>query len=155
MRVEVPSAMTPPRMIPFDTVWRIKLVSMKEPLPAPKFYMPKSDELTKTASGLQYRVIKRQEKGDSPRIGESVTVHYAGWLTDGTSFDSSYSRSEPARFKLGQVIPGWNEGLQMMKPGEVFLFVIPGKLAYGARGAPGIPPDATLVFQVELLRVGS
>ena len=116
--------------------------------------MPKQEELTKTASGLQYRVIKGEGKGDSPTVGQRVTVHYVGWLTDGKMFDSSYSRSEPASFELGRVIPGWNEGLQLMKPGNTYLFVIPGKLAYGARGAPGIPPDATLVFHVELLKVG-
>jgi len=98
MRIEVPSALTPPRMIPFDTIWRIKLVSMKQPLPTPKFFMPKPEELTKTASGLQYRVIKGEGKGDSPKVGQLVTVHYVGWLTDGKMFDSSYSRSESASF---------------------------------------------------------
>jgi FKBP-type peptidyl-prolyl cis-trans isomerase len=141
-------------MIPFDTVWKIKLVKMKEPLPAPKFYMPKPEELTKTPSGLHYRVVKGGGKGSAPRIGQDVTVHYSGWLTDGKPFDSSYSRNQPATFQLGRVIPGWNEALQLMKAGDIFLLVIPGKLAYGARGAPGIPPDATLVFHVELLKIG-
>jgi FKBP-type peptidyl-prolyl cis-trans isomerase len=154
MRIEVPSNMTPPRMIPFDTVWKIKLVNMKAPLPAPKFYMPKAEELSKTPSGLQYRVVKRAGKGPSPRAGQRVTVHYAGWLTDGKQFDSSYSRNQPATFDIGKVIPGWTEALQLMKAGDTFLLVIPGKLAYGARGAPGIPPDATLVFHVELLKIG-
>ena len=154
MRVEVPDTQTAPRMIPFKTIWRLKLVSMKRPLPLPGFQLPKDEELTKTASGLKYKVLERGDgKGASPKMGQSVTVHYAGWLTDGTAFDSSYSRSTPMTFPLGTVIEGWNEGLQLMKPGDTYLFVIPGNLAYGARGTPDgtIPPDATLVFHVKLL----
>jgi FKBP-type peptidyl-prolyl cis-trans isomerase FkpA len=83
-----------------------------------------------------------------------VTVHYAGTLTDGTEFDSSYKRGKPATFPLNRVIPGWTEGLQLMKEGSKFRFTIPPDLGYGARGVPGtIPPNSTLVFEVELISV--
>lgn len=154
MRIEVPSKMTTPKMIPFDTIWKINLISQRKPLPEPKFYMPKPAELTRTSSGLQYRIVKGEGRGVSPKMGQMVSVHYVGWMPEGKKFDSSYGRSQPASFELGKVIPGWNEGLQLMKPGQTFLFVIPSKLAYGERGAPGIAPNSTLVFHVELLKVG-
>jgi FK506-binding protein 4/5 len=136
------------------TVWLLELESVVTPLPAPTFAMPEEKDLTTTASGLKYKVVKPGE-GEAPRMFQSVTVHYAGWLTDGTPFDSSFDAGEPATFRLGQVIAGWNEGLALMKPGAVFQFVIPPQLAYGKEGAGGpIGPDATLVFHVELLKVG-
>jgi FKBP-type peptidyl-prolyl cis-trans isomerase len=156
MRVEVPDTMTPPRMLRFKTVWRLKLLRMQKPLPVPTFRLPKAEELTKTKSGLQYKVLARGDgKGQSPRAGTTVEVHYSGWLTDGKPFDSSYEKGVPATFRVGEVIPGWNEGLKLMKPGDTFLFVIPGPLGYGARGTPDgtIGPDATLVFQVKLLGI--
>ena len=98
-------------------------------------------------------VFSHQGITASPKMYESVKVHYAGWLTDGTPFDDSFSRGVPFEARLGQVIPGWNEGLQLMKPGDAYWFVIPGDLAYGQRGsASKIGPDATLVFYVELLK---
>jgi len=104
-----------------------------------------------TASGLRYLVLKRGS-GGSPAFGANVTVHYKGELLDGTVFDSSYQRGSPARFRIGQVIPGWNEALVGMKKGEKRLLIIPPELAYGERGYPGvIPPNAFLVFEVELL----
>lgn len=106
-----------------------------------------------TASGIQYSVEK-QGTGPRPRASDRVRVHYRGTLLDGTEFDSSYSRGEPAVFGLGQVIAGWTEGLQLMPIGGKYRFWIPGELAYGTRGSPpNIPPNATLVFDVELLDI--
>jgi FKBP-type peptidyl-prolyl cis-trans isomerase len=95
--------------------------------------------------------------GVAPQKGEAVTVHYTGWLTDGTKFDSSRDRDEPFTFVLGakQVIGGWDLGVATMKVGDKVKLTIPSHLAYGARGFPGvIPPNATLVFEVELLGIG-
>ena len=106
-----------------------------------------------TDSGLQYQILQAGD-GDVAKAGKLVKVHYTGWLTDGTKFDSSVDRGEPLEFKLGakQVIAGWDEGVTGMKVGEKRRLVIPSKLAYGKRGAGGvIPPDATLVFEVELV----
>jgi FKBP-type peptidyl-prolyl cis-trans isomerase len=104
-----------------------------------------------TASGLQYRVIDEGE-GPSPKAGDSVTVHYRGTLVDGTEFDSSYQRGKPATFPLTGVIPGWTEALQLMKKGSKWVLFIPSDLAYGERGAGNrIPPNSTLIFEVELL----
>jgi len=108
-----------------------------------------------TMSGLKYEVLKLGT-GKQPGPTDRVTVHYAGWFTDGTAFDSSYKRGTPASFRLDGVIKGWTEGLQLMHEGAIYRFEIPGNLAYGSRGRPGsgIPPNATLIFQVELLKVG-
>lgn len=107
-----------------------------------------------TGSGLQYMVI-RQGSGARPMPDDRVRVHYHGTLLDGTVFDSSYDRGEPAEFGLRQVIPGWTEGVALMPVGAKYRFWIPGQLAYGASGTPGGPigPNATLVFDVELLDV--
>ncbi len=111
------------------------------------------DEVTETASGLQYRVIE-EGTGNSPAETDRVTVHYRGTLIDGTEFDSSYGRGEPATFALNQVIPGWTEGVQLMQEGATYEFFIPADLAYGDQGRPGpIGPNATLVFEVELIEV--
>ena len=109
--------------------------------------------VTVTDSGLQYRVIK-EGTGRSPDASDTVEVHYKGTLTDGTKFDSSYDRGQTIEFPLDGVIAGWTEGVQLMKEGATYEFVIPPELGYGARGAGGvIPPNATLIFEVELVEV--
>ncbi|MCH5182299.1 MAG: FKBP-type peptidyl-prolyl cis-trans isomerase [Prevotellaceae bacterium] len=109
--------------------------------------------VTTTASGLQYEVLT-PAIGRKPAAADSVKCHYEGRLTDGTVFDSSYKRGEPATFPLNGVIKGWTEGLQLMAEGAKFRFFIPYDLAYGARGAgSSIPPYAALVFDVELIAV--
>ena len=106
-----------------------------------------------TASGLQYEVL-RDAAGPKPLATDTVAVHYEGRLPDGTVFDSSYTRREPAIFPLNQVIPGWTEGVQLMSVGSKFRFAVPSELGYGAQGAGGvIPPNAALVFDVELLGI--
>ena len=113
----------------------------------------KRDGVTQTKSGLQYEVLT-EGTGKSPKATDTVRCHYEGRLLDGTVFDSSYKRGEPADFGLNQVIPGWTEGVQLMKEGAKFRFHIPYLLAYGERGAGAqIPPYSTLVFDVELIKV--
>lgn len=109
--------------------------------------------VTVTASGLQYEVIK-EGTGRQPKASDTVRCHYEGTLIDGTVFDSSYRRNQPAEFGLRQVISGWTEGVQLMKEGAVYKFYIPYNLAYGERGAGAdIPPYAALIFTVELIKV--
>lgn len=106
-----------------------------------------------TKSGLQYEVLQ-EGTGKSPKATDTVRCHYEGRLLDGTVFDSSYKRSQPADFGLNQVIPGWTEGVQLMKEGAKYRFTIPYLLAYGEQGAgASIPPFSTLVFDVELIKV--
>jgi FKBP-type peptidyl-prolyl cis-trans isomerase len=109
----------------------------------------------KTPSGLEYEDLTVGE-GAEPEVGETVVVHYTGKLTDGTKFDSSVDRGDPFKFQIGvgRVIKGWDEGVISMKPGGKRILTIPPELGYGARGAGGvIPPNATLVFEVELLDI--
>ena len=110
-------------------------------------------EVTTTPSGLQYEVVK-EGTGRQPKASDTVRCHYEGTLIDGTVFDSSYRRNQPAEFGLRQVIAGWTEGVQLMKEGSIFKFYIPYNLAYGERGAGAdIPPYAALIFTVELIKV--
>jgi FKBP-type peptidyl-prolyl cis-trans isomerase len=116
--------------------------------------IPECKDMQKTASGLEYGFLKRGSADAPPSRDDSVEVHYTGWLTDGTEFDSSRKSGQPATFGVTQVIAGWTEGLQLMTPGARCKFVIPGNLAYGEAGSPPkIGPNATLVFDVELLKV--
>jgi len=112
------------------------------------------EEVTALESGLQYEVLEAGE-GDNPAATDTVTTHYEGRLIDGTVFDSSYERGEPASFPLNRVIPGWTEGLQLMSPGARYRLYVPPDLAYGDRAAGEIPPNSTLIFDVELLEVDS
>jgi FKBP-type peptidyl-prolyl cis-trans isomerase FklB len=113
----------------------------------------KKEGITETASGLQYKVIKAGS-GDKAKATDTVVVHYKGTLINGSEFDSSYKRNEPATFRVNQVIPGWQEALQLMNPGAKFQLFIPSKLAYGPRGAGGaIGPNETLLFDVELVEI--
>jgi hypothetical protein len=114
----------------------------------------KKPGVTVTASGLQYEVLQKGT-GASPKAADTVEVHYRGTLLDGTEFDSSYKRGETIEFPLNRVIPGWTEGVQLMQEGAKYRFAIPSNLAYGERGTPGgpIPPNATLIFEVELIAV--
>ncbi|AAO09785.1 FKBP-type peptidyl-prolyl cis-trans isomerase [Vibrio vulnificus] len=112
----------------------------------------KQEGVVKTDTGLLYQVITPAE-GEKPKDTDTVQVHYKGTLTDGTQFDSSYDRGEPATFPLNRVIPGWTEGVQLMPVGSKFKFVIPPELAYGAQDTPSIPANSTLVFEVELLKI--
>ncbi|MEH6414048.1 FKBP-type peptidyl-prolyl cis-trans isomerase [Pseudomonas sp. CGJS7] len=107
-----------------------------------------------TASGLQYQMVT-EGKGAKPKASDTVRVHYKGALLDGKTFDSSYDRNEPATFPLGAVVPGWQEGIALMPVGSKFKLWIPSKLGYGEQGTPGGPigPNATLVFDVELLDI--
>ena len=118
-----------------------------------------ADKYAETQSGLKY-VIAKEGEGKSPAATDKVTVHYVGTLTDGTQFDSSIDRGEPIDFPLNGVIPGWTEGLQLMKEGGEAVFYIPSNLAYGERGVQNpytgeynIPPSAPLIFWVQLIKV--
>jgi FKBP-type peptidyl-prolyl cis-trans isomerase FkpA len=129
----------------------------KAPEPAAGAAAAKTEEkgkVTTTASGLQYEVLREGTGTTHPTATSSVTVHYKGTLTDGKQFDSSYDRGQPATFPLNRVIPGWTEGVQLMTEGAKYKFTIPPNLGYGAAGAGGsIPPNATLIFEVELIKI--
>lgn len=114
---------------------------------------PAAEGFTKTPSGLQYKIIK-PGMGRKPTAADTVVCHYKGWLDDGTEFDSSYKRGEPATFPLSGVIRGWTEGLQLIAEGGEIELLIPSRLGYGAAGSPPtIPGGATLHFTVELQKV--
>lgn len=110
------------------------------------------DGVVSLESGLQYEVLTKGE-GDQPGATDVVKVHYTGTLIDGTVFDSSVERGEPVEFPLNRVIPGWTEGLQLMKEGAKWKLYVPAELAYGPRGSGAIEPHSTLIFEVELLEV--
>ena len=128
------------------TIWRLEC---EDVIP---FARNPKNEVRKTASGLEYEIIK-EGTGKIPNGADRVTVNYAGWLKDGSSFDSSFSRREPSSFQVGGVIKGWTEGLQLMKEGAVYRFTIPWALAYGEQGSRSIPPKSDLIFLVELQKV--
>ncbi|MGF1753301.1 FKBP-type peptidyl-prolyl cis-trans isomerase [Vibrio makurazakiensis] len=129
-----------------------KSAAVKEAGEAFRTEFAKAEGVTKTDSGLLYQVMAAAE-GESPKDTDTVQVHYKGTLTDGTQFDSSYDRGEPATFPLNRVIPGWTEGVQLMQVGSKYKFVIPPELAYGEQDTPTIPANSTLVFEVELLKI--
>ena len=112
----------------------------------------KKDGIQTTESGLQYEVLTQGE-GEKPAATDTVTVHYTGTLIDGTKFDSSVDRGQPASFPLNRVIPGWTEGVQLMNVGSKYRFYIPYNLAYGENGTGSIPPFSTLIFDVELISI--
>ena len=113
----------------------------------------KNDSVVQTKSGMQYIVVK-EGNGAKPGPEDTVTVHYTGKLIDGTVFDSSVERGEPATFPLNKVIPGWTEGLQLMSEGSEYRLFIPSELAYGSKGAGDqILPNSTLIFDVQLIKV--
>ncbi len=119
--------------------------------PPPDVASPPADA-QRTGSNMAYKILRPGKGTRHPRPNSEVTVHYTGWTTDGKTFDSSVSRGEPSTFRLDGVIEGWTEGVQMMVEGEKRRFWIPGRLAYD--GAPG-KPQGTLVFDIELIRIGS
>ncbi len=136
--------------------FEVELMDVKEPVKVEEYNVKEKDTLT-AANGLKYIIVKEAKKDAvAATAGHKVSVHYSGYLTDGKMFDSSVKRNQPFEFTLGvgQVIKGWDEGVALMKEGEKCRFIIPYQLAYGERGYPGaIPPKATLIFDVELLKV--
>jgi|GEM_PF-272351 len=143
-------ALVPPNA---TVVFEIELLKVYVPLEVPPFGHSPNSKLIETGTGLQYEVIKEGE-GEPPSIGSVVSVHYAGWLEDGTLFDNSFKKGIPTTFQLSRVIAGWTEGVQLMKPGAIYKFTIPPELAYGDRGQPPrIPGNSTLIFHIELIEV--
>ena len=136
------------------------VVQAKEKAPAAKKKAAKkakkeaANKEHSSQSGLKWTVLK-EGKGETPKRGDKVVVHYTGWLTNGKKFDSSRDRGEPFKFTVGvsQVIKGWDEGVMRMRPGDRFKFTIPANLAYGERGVGPIPPNSVLVFDVEFIKV--
>ena len=128
--------------------------AQKNAAEAEKFFAENKtkDGVKTTASGLQYKVLK-EGSGAQPKSSDTVTVNYRGTLLDGTEFDSSYKRGQPATLAVGGVIKGWTEALQLMKVGSKYQLFIPADLAYGPSGQRGIPPNSILIFEVELMDV--
>ncbi len=137
-----------PYQLSTDLIASIKVAN---PVDEPKFAPFDEGRVVTTKSGLRYQEL-RPGVGKSPLASSKVTVNYVGWNTDGTRFDSSFLRKQASEFPLNRVIAGWTEGIALMRPGAVFRFEIPPKLAYGKRGVGPIKPDSTLVFWVELLK---
>lgn len=124
-------------------------------IPAPDDVAAPPDDAETTSSGLTFKVIEAGTGSDHPSATDEVTVHYSGWLTNGTMFDSSVAGGTPATFPLNRVIRGWTEGVQLMVVGEKRRFWIPAELGYGSQAAGGglIPPNSMLVFDIELLSI--
>jgi FKBP-type peptidyl-prolyl cis-trans isomerase FkpA len=130
-------------------------VTMKKQKEASAAYLAKAAAepgAVKTASGLVFKELT-PGTGEKPAASDTVKVHYRGTLTDGSEFDSSYKRGEPAQFPLANVIAGWTEGVQLMKVGSKARLICPSDIAYGDKGRPGLPGGATLVFEIELLDI--
>ena len=143
-------ALVPPNA---TLVFEMELMKVYVPMEVPAFSLSPNSKLTETNTGLQYEVI-REGEGESPSMGSVVSVHYAGWLEDGTLFHNSFKKGIPTTFQLSRVIAGWTEGVQLMKPGAIYKFTIPPEIAYGDRGQPPrIPGNATLIFHIELIEV--
>jgi len=138
-------------MLVFD-IELLSIVEGPKPIAAPKDVAKAPKSAKVTASGLAYKVLKKG-KGKKPTAADRVEVHYTGWTTDGKMFDSSVARGHTATFGLRQVIAGWTEGVQLMPVGSKFMFYIKPELAYGEGGGGPIPPNSTLIFQVELLAI--
>lgn len=137
-------------------IFDIEVIDMVPPPDPPKEFKVKNKDTVTTESGLQYIMVETNDEGAQAEKGKLVEVHYTGYLEDGTLFDSSVMRDEPIQFPLGygRVIKGWDEGIALLHCGEKARLVIPGDLAYGASGRPPtIPPNATLIFDVELISV--
>jgi FKBP-type peptidyl-prolyl cis-trans isomerase len=133
-----------------DVLAQNKTSDNKSTVPAGMQYWNDIEKETiETSSGLQYKILIAGN-GRKPKRKTTVKVHYRGLLLDGRQFDSSFDSDEPVEFRLTKVIKGWTEGIQLMPAGSVFVFLIPPELAYGEKGAGVIPPDATLIFEVEL-----
>jgi FKBP-type peptidyl-prolyl cis-trans isomerase len=132
-----------------QSLWQVQVVSVLDAT-KPEFTLPADDELKTTPSGLKYKVL-REGTGRQPKVSSTVLAHYTGWLTKGTQFDSSWDRGAPISFPLTGVVAGWTEGLQLVKEGGRILLVIPPALGYGAAGKGSVPPDATMVFVIDLL----
>ncbi|MCP5097145.1 MAG: FKBP-type peptidyl-prolyl cis-trans isomerase [Chloroflexi bacterium] len=132
--------------------FELELLDIQDPPPPPTEV--DDAEFTETESGLRHAVLVAGD-GAMPEIGQTVVVHYRGWLENGVQFDASYDRGEPFEFPLGtgSVIPGWDEGVSLMQVGEKAQFIIPSDIAYGETGGGPIPPGATLIFEVELLEI--
>ena len=150
----------PAAAAPFLPTPLVPSLTVQEPKPAPapdaapaQGGIPECKDMQKTATGLEYGFLAKGGAESPPGPLDTVEVHYTGWLLDGTRFDSSRDRGQPAQFALNRVIKGWTEALQLMAPGARCKLVIPADIAYGAAGRDKIPANATLVFDVELLRV--
>lgn len=131
-----------------DSLWRLEVVKT---IP---FERAEGNTVRTTKTGLEYEIIKLGKGDKAPTTSSRVKVNYVGWLLDGKVFDSSFNRGEPSTFGVSQVIPGWTEGLQLMKPGAIYRFKIPWKIAYGKNGnGRTIPPESDLIFWVELLEI--
>ena len=140
------------------TIWKVELLKIIPPLPVPGFVQTPKEKIIRSASGLGYVQLEAGDEGaPSPKLGQVVEVHYAGWLESGKLFDASYLRGETSSFVLnpGGLIPGWIEGLQLMRIGSVYRFHIPSKLGYGVQGEPraGIAKDAKLIFEIRLVNI--